>query len=217
MANRIDPANVSQQPLYGWANQCAMLEKGIDTFQFAGWAKLDTTARNEFDIVLPSHQKRKADKTFLVPNGATIYRIALRLPRALRQDEDKKYGLLEKKATIIGTAGENLKVASTTAAHTATAPAIVCGGDGLYVPNSSAVLAVNEWQALTGQLATLTADTTFKLYVSNAGNTGAGTGIRVSSGEAFVLCEICYKMAAEALDFERTGYPYAPEAMMAKS
>lgn len=214
MANRIDPANVSQQPLYGYANQCAMLEKGLDTFQLAGWVKLDTTLRSEFDIALPSHQKRKADKTFIVPAGATIYRIALRLPRELRADEDKKYGLLEKKATIIGTTGENLKVASTTAAHTATSPAIVAA-NSIYTPNASAVLAVNEWQALSGQLATLGADTTFKLYVSNAGNTAAGVGIRVSSGVAFVLCEICYKMAAEALDFERTGYPYAPEAAVA--
>ncbi len=213
MANRIDPSSVSQQPLYGWANQCAMLEKGLDTFQFAGWAKLDTTLRTEFDIVLPSHQKRKADKPFLIPTGATIYRIALRLPRALRQDEDTKYGLLEKGATIIGTTGEVLKVASTTAAHTVTAPGIISGAN-TYTPNASAVLAVNEWQALTGQLATLAADTTFKLYVSNAGNTAAGTGIRVSKGEAYVLCEVCYKMAAEALDFERTGYPSAPEAMV---
>lgn len=213
MANRIDPANVSQQPLYGWANQCAMLEKGLDTFQFVGWAKLDTTPRNEIEIVLPSHQKRKADKPFIIPAGSTIYRIGVRLPRALRQDEDKKYGLLEKKATLIGTAGENLKVASTTAAHTATSPAIVCAADGTYLPNSSAVLAANEWQALSGQLTTITADTTFRVYISNAGNTAAGTGIRVSAGEAHILAEICFKMTAEAMQFERTGFPYPPEAL----
>lgn len=214
MANRIDPANITQQPLYGWAMQAGMLEKGLDTFQFAGWAKLTTTLQTEIDIVLPSHQRRKADKPYVIPNGATIYRIGLRLPRELRADEDKKYGILEKGASIIGTTGERLKVASTTAAHTATAPAIVAANNS-YTPNGSAVLCVNEWQALTGQLATLGADTTFKLYCSNAGNTAAGTGIRVSSGEAYVIAEICFKMAAEALDFERTGYPYTPFAASA--
>ena len=214
MPNRIDPANVSQQPLYGWAMQSAMLEKGIDTYQFAGWAKLDTTLRNEIEIVLPSHQRRKADKPFTIPSGATIYRIGLRLPRSLRADEDTKYGILPRGATIIGTTGENLKVASTTAGHTAASPAIVAANNS-YLPNSSAVLCVNEWQALTGQLATLGADTTFKLYCSNAGNTAAGNGIRVSSGEAFVIAEICFKMASEALDFERTGYPYPPFAVSA--
>lgn len=216
MPNRINPGDVNQRPLYGWANQSAELERGMDTYQFVGWAKLTSTPQTELDIVLPSHQKRKMDKPFIIPNGATIYRMSLRLPRTLRPDENKLYGPLEKGATIIGTAGENIKLASTTAGHTAVAPAILCGGDGLYVPNSSAVLAANEWQSLSGQLATIGADTTFKLYCSNAGNTAAGTGIRVSSGEAFILAEICFKLAIEAIDFQRAGFPYQPEALVTR-
>lgn len=214
MPNLIEPGDVSQRPLYGWANQSAHLERGLSTFQFVGWSKLDTILRNEFEVALPSLQRRVADKPYIIPAGATIYRIALRLPRAIRSDENFMYGVLEKGARILGTAGENLKLASTTAAHTATSPSIVCNGDGSYTPNASAVLCANEWQALSGQLATVNADTTFKIYVSNAGNTAAGAGIRVSSGEAYVLTEICFKMANEAIDFERAGYPYQPEALV---
>lgn len=214
MPNRIEAANSAQQPLYGWAAQSCQLERGLDSFQYVGWAKLDTTLRTEVDIVLPSLQRRVADKPYIIPNGATIYRIGLRLPRAIRSDESFMYGVLQKDSIIQGTAGENLKVASTASAHTAAAPAIVCGAGGTYTPNASAVLCANEWQALSGQLATLSSDATFKIYVSNAGNTAAGNGIKVSKGEAFILAEICFKMAAEAIDFERSGYPYQPGELL---
>lgn len=214
MPNLIEPGDVSQRPLYGWGNQSAHLERGLSTFQFVGWTKLDTTLRTEFNISLPSLQRRVSDKPYIIPSGATIYRISLRLPRAIRSDENFQYGVLSKGVTIQGTAGENLKLASTTDAHTATSPAIVCNGDGTYTPNASAVLCANEWQALSGQLATINADTTFKIYVSNAGNTAAGSGIKLSSGEAYILTEICFKMANEAIDFERAGYPYQPESLV---
>jgi hypothetical protein len=214
MPNLIEPGDVSMRPLYGWANQSAHLERGLSTFQFVGWTKLDTTPRNELEIELPSLKVRVQGKPYIVPAGSTIYRIALRLPRAIRSDENFMYGVLPKNTQILGTAGENLKLASTTAAHTATSPSIVCNGDGTYTPNASAVLCANEWQALSGQLATVNADTTFKLYVSNAANTAAGNGVRLSSGEAYVLAEICFKMANEAIDFERAGYPYQPENLV---
>lgn len=214
MPNRIEAANSMSHPLYGWANQSAQLERGLDSFQFVGYAKLTTTLQTEIEIVLPSLQRRVQDKPFLIPSGATIYRMGLRLPRAIRSDENFQYGVLQKDATIIGTAGENLKLASTTAGHTAIAPAIVCSAGGQYTPNASAVLAANEWQALSGQLATISQDTTFKIYCSNAGNTAAGTGLKVSKGEAYILAEICFKMAAECIDFERAGYPYQPESLL---
>lgn len=214
MPNLIEPGDVSQRPLYGWGNQSAHLERGLSTFQFVGWTKLDTTLRNELEIELPSLKVRVQGKPYVIPAGATIYRIALRLPRAIRSDESFMYGVLPKDVTIQGTAGENLKLASTTAAHTATSPSIVCNADGTYTPNASAVLCANEWQTLSGQLATINADTTFKIYVSNAGNTAAGNGVKLSSGEAYVLAEICFKMANEAIDFERAGYPYQPENLV---
>lgn len=217
MPNRILAGNVTHRPLNGWANECAVFEPGLDTYQYVGWGLIDTTPRSVIDLVLPSGQKRRADKPFIVPAGATIYRMSLRLPRAMRPDEQglgKKYGILEYGAKLIGNTGENLKLAKTTgtgSAHTSTAPAIVCGASDTYAPDGSDVQAALEWSALAAPLGLTASATTFKLYVSNAGNTAAGTGISTSKGVAFILAEVCFKMPGEAMDFERAGYPIAPD------
>lgn len=211
MPNRISPANMSQRPLYGWANQCCVLEPGLDSYQYVGWGQITTVPKNEIDLVLPSGQKFRADKPFVIPAQATIYRMSVRLPSTTAPTLQYTYGMLEEKATLVGVTGENLKLASTTAAHTTTAPVITAVANA-YAPNGAAVLASNEWGALAAPLGTTGAATPFKVYVSNAGNTAAGTGISVSKGSAFVLVEICFKMVAEAIDFERTGYPLRPDS-----
>jgi hypothetical protein len=217
MANRILAGNVTHSPLDGWANECAVFEPGLDTYQYVGWGKLTTTPQTIIDLVLPSRQKRKADKPLIVPNGATIYRISLRLPREIREDEQglgRKYGLLEYGAKIIGNSGDNFKVAKTAGTfgnYTATNPTITCGANDTYAPNASDVQSATEWGALAAPLGLTAADTPFKFYCSNTGNTAAGTGISVSKGVAFVLAEICFKLPAEAIDFERAGYPIMPD------
>lgn len=213
MPNRISPANMSQKPLYGWANQCCVLEPGLDSFQYVGWGQITTTPKSEIDIVLPSGQKFRGDKPFVIPAQATIYRMSIRLPGNTAPTVQYTYGMLEKGATLVGTTGENLKVASTTAAHTSTAPVITADANS-YNPNDAAVLASNEWGALAAPLGTTAAATPFKVYVSNAGNTAAGAGISVSKGSAFVLVEICFKMVQEAIDFERSGYPLRPDSLV---
>jgi hypothetical protein len=212
MPNIIAAGNLTRRPLNGYADEVAILEPGLGSRQYVGYGKITTTPQSEIELVLPSFQKRRADIPFIVP-ASTVYRMSIRLPRFLREDEKglgKKYGLLENGATLIGTTGERLKVATIAAGHTATSPVIVSASNS-YTPNGSVVIGATEWGTLAAPLGTLASPTTFKLYVSNAGNTAAGNGISVSKGVAYILAEVCCKILLDAVELEQSGYPLAPD------
>lgn len=169
-----------------------------------GYADLTSVAASEFQLLAPSHQRDVKDKEIVLPAGVTIYYIGIRLPLRAEAGKERMPGMLEQGATLIGVTGENLKVAS---AHTSTAPVITCANNA-YTSDATASSAATPWTTLAAPLGTLGVATTFKILVSNAGNTAAGAGgIRTSKGTARIYAEIAYCEPSPVGNFEQMGYP----------
>ena len=215
MVKRINPGDLTSQPLYGWKDEVCHFPKGWDNGQLAGYAKLTSTLQSSIPIYVPSHQKPESvypDKLMTVPQGAIIYRMAFRLPRAYDATNNQEvYGRLQQNATLIGTSGENLKIAPTTGGHTTTAPVITCASSA-YTPGTavSADRFPGQADVTLSNLVTAGADLPLSILVSNAGNTAAGTGIRTSAGDAFIIAEVCYYIPSEVIHYQQLGFKSKP-------
>lgn len=146
------------------------------------------------------------DVPLTVPVGAQIQRIDFRLPGAANVGGDTNNGIyLPKNCTIIGTTGENLKVSPATGTtQTTTSPLITCSNN-LYTANTGAIL-----QRASGQvdqvspslLQTVTGTPlTLQITVSNAANTAAGTGIKLSAEKAtsFIYAHVVYRLDGDPI------------------
>jgi hypothetical protein len=212
---QINPGDLTSQPLYGWKDEVCHYPKGWNCAQKVGYAKLTSTLQSSIPIYVPSHQKPESvypDTLMVIPQNAVIYRVALRMPRAYDDTNAQEvYGRLQKGATLIGTTGENVKVAPTTGGHTTTAPVITCASSAYTAGVAvSADRFPGQADVTLSNLITAGSDTPFSLLVSNAGNTAAGNGIRTSAGDAFIICEICYFLPAEVCTYEQMGFKSKP-------
>jgi hypothetical protein len=163
-------------------------------------------------------QGKNSPIPLVIPVGAQIDRVDFRLPRALLPQEEYTYGLqLPKNTTIIGTTGENLKVSpTTTTTHAVTIP-IITAANNAYASGASAVLSrgAGSGDGSSPSLLTTVSGSPLALgiAVSNAGNTAAGTGIRLSTtgAIAYIYARIIYTIAGNAIDPTLLPFPYAPD------
>lgn len=192
---------------------------GLERKLVYGRAKLTDTLQSSIPLVIPSDRKDQVsfpDRPFTLLTGDIITYVGIRLPGYQIAGEQEFYGQLPKGVTMIGTTGENLKVSPTTGTtHTVTTPVITAASNA-YTPDSSAQIArvpnAMADQASPGLLTTLAADTTFQITVSNAGNTAAGNGIRLSATgkEAHILVVMCVCSPMKMLRMEELNYPIPP-------
>lgn len=178
-----------------------------------GYAKITQTLQNNIPIFLPSASQSaeesivNPDKRLVLPVGAVINSIALRLPKLETNLVTPQHGNLPIGSTLIGTTGELIKVAADGVFAT-TAPAIACAAN-LYTPNATAV--VNRSlsapaDVAASSLSTVSVANNFSLVVSNAGNTAAGVGIRTSSGIALAIVRVCWYEPLLAPTYEEMGF-----------
>lgn len=169
-----------------------------------GLARLTDQLQTAIPIIIPSWRKDQQsfpDRPLALSAGTLINYVGIRLPEYGNMFEgvSTPYGLLPQGCTIVGTTGENLKVSPTTGTtHTVTAPVITAANNS-YPPDGTAFI----WrtpsqgdQASPGLITTLAAPTTFQLTVSNAGNTAAGNGIRLSQTGAVAFALITFWVAS---------------------
>lgn len=204
---------------------CAWTYDGIRDFAglerkiVYGRARITDTLQNAIPLVIPSDRKDQTnfpDRPFTLSAGDIITYVGIRLPGNPILGEQDFYGQLPRGATLVGTTGENLKVSPTTGTtHTVTAP-VITAANNAYAPDASVQIArvpnAMADQASPGLLTTLAADTTFQITVSNAGNTAAGNGIRVSASgkEAHILVVMCVCSPMKMLRMEELNYPIPP-------
>jgi hypothetical protein len=187
---------------------------------WVGYAKLTPTLQTVLDVKVSSNRKIHDPSQFnwkplVLPQGARVSYAGIRLPRAYDDSRGYVRGYLPKGATIAGTTGENLKVSydATSYRHATAAPVLACA-NSLYTPNSFAVAGrAGAAEAAPSLFADLTADTTVKLYVSNAGNTAAGTGIRLGgttkpNSYAYIVVEVGWTAPSIPGLLENFGLPY---------
>lgn len=167
-------------------------------------ARLTDQLQNAIPLIIPSWRKDQQsfpDRNLVLGAGTVVNYVGIRLPEYGNAFEgvSTPYGLLPTGCTMIGTTGENLKVSPTTGTtHTVTTPVITCASNA-YQPDAAAFL----WrapgivdQASPSLLTTIAAPTPLQLTVSNAGNTAAGNGIRLSQTGAVAFALITLWVAS---------------------
>jgi hypothetical protein len=208
----INYSDVTGPILDGKDKDTINLHDGYYLREAVGYAKITSTPQSNIPVYLPSQAQAggelvtNPDRLLVLPAGAIINRIALRLPK-LEDNKTAQYGNLPSKSTLIGTTGELVKVGAA-GVFTTTDPAIAAVA-GVYTPNSSKVAnrgIVNTADVAASGLVTLGAATQFNLLVSNAGSTAAGTGIATSAGDAFAIIQICWYELQPAPTYELLGY-----------
>lgn len=167
--------------------------------------KLTSTLQTTIPLFVPSWKKDQVsfpDRPLIIPNGVTINRVSLRLPEYGNLFEGvSPYGLLPQGCTIVGTTGENIKVApSTGTTHTTLAPLLTCAASK-YTPDSFSTV----WrrsgiadQASPSWITTTGAAITPQLVVSNAGNTAAGNGVALSLANAIAFIIVWFDLEVDA-------------------
>lgn len=194
MAQKIFPGNYVNY-LDSYDQRAVQSLPGVNFHQVVGYVPLTTSNQTEVSVTVPSYDLRQGfkvlnDRTSLTISAsatapAYVYRLGFRLL-----------------ASAVGTTGENLKLAT---AHTdSTGYPVLAAASSAYAAGDVAankVTSAGAWDAFE-----LTSDTEYKIFVSNAGNTAAGTGISVSTVDydtSIILCEVCYFTFDEIANSER--------------
>lgn len=168
-------------------------------------AKLTDTLQSAIPLILPSWRKDQTtfpDRPLVIYPNVVINYVALRLPEAGNPYEGASpWGLLDQNATIIGTTGENLKVSPATGGttHTTTAPAIACSSNAYPADAFATVFRKSGVvdQASPSWIQTTGGAITPQITVSNAGNTAAGNGIRLSKAGAIAFIGVWFALESD--------------------
>jgi hypothetical protein len=171
-----------------------------------------STLRSNISVFIPSSQAQtpgesinSPDRLLILPVGAIVGRIGLRLPKA-DSNTTQQFGNLAKGQRLIGTTGELVKVGYGTA-FTNTDPAIAAVAN-TYAPDATRTVQRPPGGAdvaLSG-LTVIATPTSVNLLVSNAGSTAAGNGIATSGGVAFAIVQVCWYEIQPALRYEDMGF-----------
>lgn len=196
MSKKIFPGNFVNY-LSSYQGQPIVAVPGRTYHHKIGYIKVDATARREFDVIIPSPDKRSDDKPrpdivgLKVPNGAFLYHIGLRILDA-RKDAAKGSA---RSGLIYGANGDRIKLAS----------AVTVNGQALTATTASTAAIGNiSAQSLTAApqgtsfgLVTAvqtSAELTLKLFYDN-GSTGLGDAAGLTSqepGGSYLVAEVAY-------------------------
>lgn len=209
----INYSDVTGPILNNRTNDKVNLHNGYVLNEAVGYAKIDTTLRTSISVYVPSSQSQTPgesvnapDRLLILPIGAIVTRIALRLPK-IDPNKTTQYGNLRTGATLIGTTGELVKVGFGTT-FTSTAPSIAAASS-VYAPNASATVQRGNGAAdvTLSNLITISGSAApVNLLVSNAGSSAAGTGIATSAGVALAIVQVCWFEPQAAPSYEDLGY-----------
>lgn len=190
-------------PLSSFQGQAVVAHPGRIYYHRVGYAKI-TTGATSWDIIIPSPDKRTDDKPraditgLVVPTGAYLYHIGLRVLDA-RKDVSRGTAT----SGLSATTGDLLKVSSaltTTAASqgaTSAAGSTVAAASSTFAPSAAAGTTAH----FVGGITQLTSDITLKLYVTNSGNTAAGSNVSSTlTNGSYVICEAAWFTADAAAD-----------------
>lgn len=211
MPNIVEWGDVTGPVINGWTNDAVNQHNGYLLREVIGYAKITNALQTNIPIFIPSgaqtatEQIARPDRRLILPTGAIVTRIGLRLPKATNSDITQ-YGELAKKATLIGTTGEFVKVGAD-GVFTAAAPAIAAATSSYPLNGTASAqrIAGQADVALSG-LVTIGAATPMSLLVSNAANAAAGAGIRTSAGVGLAIVQICYLELQPVTCYEEMGY-----------
>lgn len=211
MAKKIFPGNWVTN-LSSYQGQPVVAIPGRVYYHKVGYALVDSTGGTEFDVTIPSPDKRGDDKvraditSMTIPAGAVVYSVGLRV-------SDTRKNLDAGSATS-GLSGTNtdtiaLKDAAASAADTistsvVSTPVIAVSG-GTIAP-SAVKNGVVAGSVLAGA-------ETLKVYVRNSAGNGTGSTLSsTATGGTPIICEVSYYLDDAVATKEDTHIPYNTES-----
>ena len=211
MAKKIFPGNWVTN-LSSYQGQPVVAIPGRVYYHKVGYALVDSTGGTEFDVKIPSPDKRGDDKvraditSMVIPAGAVVYSVGLRV-----SDTRKN---LDAGAATSGLSGTNtdtiaLKDAAASAADTISST--VVSTPTIAVASGTIAPAAAKNGVVTGSA--LSGAETLKVYVRNAAGNGAGSTLSsTATGGTPIICEVSYYLDDAVATKEDTHIPYNTES-----
>jgi hypothetical protein len=191
MTKKIFPGNFVNH-LSSYQGEAIVAIPGLRYHHLIGYAKIGASSATEFDVIIPSPDKRPDDKPrpdivgMKVPTGVWLYKVGLRV---LDSRKDQAKGTA--RSGIVGTNSDRLKLASAvsvTDALTATTAATTA----LTVASTTIAPGAAAKALLLAAPILTTSEITLKVFNDN-GTTGAGSGVTSNvSGGSFLVAEACW-------------------------
>lgn len=207
----INYSDVQGQVLNRYTADKVNLHNGYLLNEAVGYAKITTTLQTNIPIFVPSESQTSgesvidSDRRLILPVGAIVTRIGLRLPK-IDPNKTTQFGNLQSGQTLIGTTGDLVKVGAD-GVFTTTDPSIAAVSSA-YAPNASATVQRGNGAAavVASGLITVSTPTNMSLLVSNAGSTAAGAGISTSAGVVLAIVQVCWYEIQPAINYEQMGF-----------
>lgn len=206
MTKKIYPGNYVN-PLSAYQSQGIVSVPGRLFVHRVGYIKVDSTPRTEFNIIIPSPDKRPDDKPrpditgLVVPNGAHVYFLGLRI---LDARKDPGTGTA-RSGLIWGNAADRIKLASAVSVNGAAITATTLSTTPIDDASLTAAPQSSVFSVITP--VKTTAEMTLKLYYDN-GSTAAGNAAGLTSAEpggSYLTAEVAYFVDDEASDASAFG------------
>lgn len=203
---RIYPGNWVNQ-LSTYQGQPVIALPGRRFYHKVGYIKVTSAATLEFDVIIPSPDKRSDDKPrpditgMVVPSGAYVYHLGLRILDA-RKDTSRGTA---RSGLVWGNGADRIKLASAVSVGSAAITATTLSTTPIDDTALTAAPQSSVFQVITPVLTTQ--EMTLKLYYDN-GTTGAGNAAGLTSSEAngsYLVAEVAYYIPDEASDTSAFG------------
>ena len=191
-------------------------------YEVVGYAVIPDDANladNEFDVIVPSPDLRPNDKPRLdrgsplvVPEGAKIYHLGLRVPNMRKQGHTGQNCGCD--TYIVATDGNKMKLASAVGASTGfAAGAVSTDPDDIEAADDTFTCSSTVEGALDSAVVESSADLELKLYITGSGGSGLGDNVysTFQSG-TLVVCQVCYWFDDIAPTLDNTIQPNTIEA-----
>lgn len=216
MAKKIYPGNWVTN-LSSYQGQPVVAMPGRVYYHKVGYAKVTSAATREFDVIIPSPDRRNDDKPraditgLTVPENAYLYYVGLRI---LDSRKDTSLGTASS-GLVWGNGSDRIKLASAVTVNGAAISATTASTTPIDDTSLTAAPQSSVFGVVTPVKITASGGLTLKLYYDN-GSTGLGNAAGLTSsvtGGSFIVCEAAYYIDDVASTADAFGgLPFLTEA-----
>ena len=210
MAKKIFPGNWVTQ-LSSYQGQPVVAVPGRVYYHKVGYALVGSTGATEFDITIPSPDRRSDDKpraditSLVLPSGANVYHVGIRVP-----DMRKDRGAGSATTGLVGTTGDTIAIKDAAASAAATISTTVVSTPTIAVASSTIAPSAATKGIVTPAI--LAGAETLKLWVRNAAASGTGSALSsTTTGGTPIIAEVCYYVEDVPPELDSTIVPFITE------
>ena len=211
MAKKIFPGNWVTN-LSSYQGQPVVAVPGRVYYHKVGYALVDSTGDTEFDVIIPSPDKRGDDKVranitgMTIPAGAVVYSVGLRVP-----DTRKNLDAGTATSGLSGTNGDTIALKDLDASAPDTISTTVVSTPTIAVASGTIAPTAVKNGVVTGSV--LAGAETLKVFVRNAAGNAAGSTLSsTATGGTPIICEVSYYLDDAVATTEDTHIPYNTES-----